>query len=201
MMRALFALTLVLAATALRGPDKEDFKSDADDIKNMMESVKVQTAQQNGVEVKQAEPKAQKTEKTVKGSEQFPELDSEIMQKADRIEKEMSQLGNSGKKAALASQKQETEKSRASRYFATHGMQNMASILGEQLSQSAADAAKKEMETARHQLYRTVEVKLPAGAKSVASSNSAADLMDEEDASYKRRWQLVDRLKNRPKVA
>merc|ERR1719428_1392401 len=86
-----------------------------------------------------------KVEKKSKDGEMFPGLDDELMNRADNIAQEMEKV-DAPKKLALPAKKetQETSKDRAARFFATHGMMDMGKMLGDEMSSSAAEAAKQE---------------------------------------------------------
>merc|ERR1719335_348729 len=98
------------------------------------------------------------------------------------------------KKAALATQAQESRETRAARFFAMNGMKKIGSMLGEELS--AADEAKATREAA------DVASALHAPVAAPEAPVDSLDLEeDDEDAAAKKRWQAVDALRRRaPRV-
>merc|ERR1719324_331110 len=97
-------------------------------------------------------------------------------------------------KASLAKVKSESESERAARYFAMHGMKKIGHALGDELSAQAEKKAEQEQQEAQKKI--NVNVAVPASQ----SSQSSQDLEmpdDDDDASYKKQWALVDKLKQR----
>jgi len=120
------------AVSTVRSPGS--YAADANDIKNMMESVRRHT------EGSPAEGFAAAT--TLSSPDT---LDSDLMKQADRVEKEMAEMTKpKAAKTALTTQTQEIKHEHAALFFAMHGMNKIGSMLGDQLSkQEEADALKE----------------------------------------------------------
>merc|ERR1719408_207901 len=125
----------------------------------------------------------------------FPGLDNELMNKADNIQKEIADMEAKPKKITLAAQKQESTKERAARFFATHGLMDMGRILGDDMSTSAAKAARKQAAADRNRMTQlagtavhaaeTLSSSVPSIPKSASASVDDIPLDDDEDVKSK----------------
>jgi len=193
---ALLALLGVVAGTSqLRKPT---YDAQVNDVKAMMEGVRAQT---EGSSAPVAAPVASVLAKTAELSpgEHFlgeHKLDDDLMDKADQVASIMKHAAQEedptvtkpeSSKASLAVKVSvtESESQRAARFFATHGMMKIGSMLGDELSAEAKGRAVEE-----HSVTQT---------KTVASAPSARlDILeDDDDEAYKKQWAAVDALRNR----
>mmetsp|Transcript_16421 Transcript_16421/g.49431 ORF Transcript_16421/g.49431 Transcript_16421/m.49431 type:complete len:212 (-) Transcript_16421:61-696(-) len=203
-------VVLLGSAAALRGPDA---RAEADEVRAMMESVRVKT---EGGDAKPLVSAVAKKAPVAGGrGERFPGLDKDLMERADRVAEEMREMNEPSpapKKALLASKSQESRQERAARFFATHGMKGVGSMLGDSLSADAEAAALKEQDESKRMVQQAMSetgIKIPKSS-SGSSSRSAStesfdaidDMQDEEDAAAQARWKAVDALRRkRPSFA
>merc|ERR1719253_325122 len=178
----------------------------------MMESVRVKT---EGGDAKPLVAAVAKKPAAPGRGERFPGLDKDLMERADRVAEEMREMNEPSpapKKALLASKSQESRQERAARFFATHGMKGVGSMLGDSLSADAEAAALKEQDESKRMVQQAMSetgIKIPKSS-SGSSSRSAStesfdaidDMQDEEDAAAQARWKAVDALRRkRPSFA
>merc|ERR1719343_1595776 len=113
-------------------------------------------------------------------------------------------------KAALAMKvaskdKEESRHDRAARFFATHGMEEVGRMLGDEMSaegkqQALKDAAESQrlVTPAGPALRRKPPASGGAPHEGLSVPSLDADLaMEEDDTSYKASWQAVDALQRR----
>merc|ERR1719183_2347183 len=139
----------------------------------MMEGVRQKTEGASYVK-----PKAPVVKKVVSSNseEMFPGLDDDLMKKADSISDELHEAQvakEAPKKKMLAmADKQDSRHDRAARFFATHGMKDMGSMLGDVLSPAEEQKAVKQASADSQRLAQSVgrAVKIPT----LSSSSSAA---------------------------
>merc|ERR1719468_116718 len=115
------------------------------------------------------------------------QLDTSLMRSAARIEQEMQAMGDSSeasqKKAALTSQSQETQRDRAARYFETHGLSKMNSMLGLHAATESAAPPKTSPEAVHE------------------DAEAVHEDAEEEDEDYHKRWAAADALRLRRPAA
>jgi len=206
-----FGVLASLVAGLDRNPNYAD---EASEIKNMMESVRVQT--EGGATKKHAVVQQVASVPPEQQHELFPGLEQELMNKADYVEKDMQQFSQKAdssetKRAVLTSKHQESAHDRAARFFATHGMMDVGHMLGDELSQSEAKVAVKEAAVEQQKLAAVsadVAVSMPRLRK-ISSTESSAPLEEEdssieltaeeekEELANKQRWKAVDALRHR----
>merc|ERR1719253_1356035 len=175
----------------------------------MMESVRTKT---EGGSAKPVVAAVAAKAPAAASSERFPGLDKDLMERADRVAEEMRAMDEpkapeaAAKKAALASESQESRRDRAARFFATHGMKGVGSMLGDTISANAEAAAIREQESNRRLVQKAMSetgVTIPKMSSSASSAPSSAgwdaidDMQDEEDAAAQARWKAVDALRRK----
>lgn len=198
------ALLMVVSASP-------SYQTQAEDVAKMMESVRYQ-AERGGDSSSQIASAKKLTGSDVHmpTPELIPGLNADLMRKADEIEQDVRRLepgatsaSKKKKKTLLASQRQETQRERAARYFATHGMEDVGRLLGDQMTEMQERQAISEAADAHRKLEAGVH---PAGnAQSIASPGVGLDGtarkldmdLDDEDQSYKESWKAVDKLRLR----
>eukprot|EP00927_Polykrikos_kofoidii_P057292 TRINITY_DN51408_c0_g1_i1.p1 TRINITY_DN51408_c0_g1~~TRINITY_DN51408_c0_g1_i1.p1 ORF type:complete len:211 (+),score=45.60 TRINITY_DN51408_c0_g1_i1:87-719(+) len=134
----------------------------------------------------------------------FAGLDDDLLSTADRIQRELREQGlkevavaSPQKKIALATEESNGTKSRAARFFATHGMKNIGVLLGDRLSGDAEQRAVAEADHARKMLAAATTIEKPPAAVEVERSDSSDWLADDDDGAEKQRWKAVDALRRR----
>mmetsp|Transcript_134874 Transcript_134874/g.234466 ORF Transcript_134874/g.234466 Transcript_134874/m.234466 type:complete len:221 (+) Transcript_134874:106-768(+) len=212
--RALFASVLLVLnsnAAALHAVEHgpvTNYANEAADIANMMESVRQKT---EGNKYKSHEMPALTAKKAKKDArDMFPDLDTELMNKADSIveqvrEEDLAAKKATEKKTALTSEHQESAHARAARFFALHGMDEVGRLLGDSLSSEEAEKAKREAAEAKEKLEEASvsSISIPnhgvpkANMPSMSLDAGFADIMAEDNEENKKRWQAVDALKRR----
>ncbi|CAK0908707.1 unnamed protein product [Prorocentrum cordatum] len=212
-MGVLQAATIAVAAALVQlGVAAPSYADQATEIADMMRAAR---APSQGPEAQGARRGPAAAPKGTASSELFPSLDSELLEKANRIQHDlrlMAEPASSGHpKAALAvkaasKDKEQSRHDRAARFFATHGMEEVGRMLGDEMSAEGRRQALRQ--AAESQRLAT-----PAGPalrhSAPPASGSAhdgglsvhvldADLaMDDDDASYKASWKAVEALQRR----
>eukprot|EP00746_Dinoflagellata_sp_MGD_P161326 gnl/MRDRNA2_/MRDRNA2_88420_c0_seq1.p1 gnl/MRDRNA2_/MRDRNA2_88420_c0~~gnl/MRDRNA2_/MRDRNA2_88420_c0_seq1.p1 ORF type:complete len:238 (-),score=87.42 gnl/MRDRNA2_/MRDRNA2_88420_c0_seq1:74-709(-) len=205
---AIFLAIFGVASAHLR--KNPSYADEADDIKSMMEKVRQQT---EGGDAKPASTTALTAHaQKLEAGEFFPgehKLDNQLMAKAEEAKKavaEMEKMEDPTKPkrkslAKVATKTQESEATRAARFFATHGMKKIGHALGETLSADAEKKAVAEYKVAQSKIAEVVPVPAHQAAEA-ASSSADMDLEDpgdddDQDESVKKQWAAVDALKAR----
>mmetsp|Transcript_9936 Transcript_9936/g.22590 ORF Transcript_9936/g.22590 Transcript_9936/m.22590 type:complete len:183 (+) Transcript_9936:76-624(+) len=164
---------LVASALVLTAQNPQDYSDQAADVRRMMEAVRHPSDGTEAAPMRKAD--AGEVDSISSNFE------SSLMEQADRITSSMleSQKEASNKRTVLASQAQAkgSQKDRAARFFATHNMKRIASILGDSLSKTDEE-----------------QVVTPAKRSSAEMSHILAA---DEDSSYKNQWKAVDELQRR----
>jgi len=100
----------------------------------------------------------------------------------------------------------ESKHDRAARFFATHGMEEVGRMLGDEMSaegkqralKQAAESQRFVSATAGPALRKRSSPAEPHAAGSAGMRNLDADLaMEEDDKAYKSSWQAVEALQHR----
>uniref|UniRef100_A0A7S1PPG1 Uncharacterized protein n=1 Tax=Alexandrium catenella TaxID=2925 RepID=A0A7S1PPG1_ALECA len=194
---------LLTGASAGRGRSTApSFSDEAAEVGNMMEAVRQRT--EGGTPSatrKLAAPAAAAT------AERFPDLDSELLGRADEIGRQLEQSeaaagsAHSAKRAALAAETSEPSKNRAARFFAVHGMSEVGRLLGDELSPTEAAKALRTaagMEQALEGAAGPKASLVRRAAAAAPAAPAAADIDDwlaEDSKSEKQRWGAVDSLR------
>merc|ERR1719263_2539857 len=208
-----FAALLFLCGSAsaleLRGIKKPvDYSNEAASISKMMEAVRQKTEGPSATPKKALVVKEAVT-KTGTDGEMFPGLDDELMSRADKIADDMRQQ-DAEKRApkkqmsALAAKKDDhdSKKDRAARFFATHGMKDIGSILGDTLSatqeKTVVEQASKDREVLARSVGKTIEIPTLSSSSPTAPSSSMDDIpLDDDEQEQQNRWKAVDALRKR----
>lgn len=191
-------ITLVGGVVALQGPNNK-YSNDADDIKKMMESVRVQTEGDTTPHHKTVLA-AQKVES---GDNLFAG-EAELLRRTDVIANQVvaENLGETPEEPPKPTPKPLSRKEGAARFFALNGMKDIGHLLGDELSNDAEEQVVKQDKLVKERLAQVRssvahEIKLPPTTNS-QSIDDAMDFDDDDDsAKYKAQWKMVDALKAR----
>mmetsp|Transcript_112559 Transcript_112559/g.313121 ORF Transcript_112559/g.313121 Transcript_112559/m.313121 type:complete len:212 (+) Transcript_112559:97-732(+) len=195
----------VLLAGATRAPS---YRDEAAEVGKMMEAVRRQTEGGAMAATAAAAPVAAERRR----GEQFPDLDAELLGRADEIGRKLREgateaaAPHPAKRTALAAAARESEGSRAARFFAVHGMTQIGHLLGEELSASEAEQA-RQAAAAAQQALASAATGSGAGVHRAAAAaaprvGGIADLdaefeEEEDESAAKQNWKAVDRLRHR----
>merc|ERR1719236_297491 len=179
MKASVLALTISLCVGK---PSK--YTSESDDVRRMMEGVRMQTEGGGMTEAAKKSKSVLTSQDTqVAAGEFFPhehDLDAMLMKKADEVQADMrveaAAPDPTKPKASLGQSRvtvKESQSARAARFFATHGMGKVAHLLGDELSAKAAATAKQEQEAA--------EKIVNAKVVSSTSNSESLDVPDGDD--------------------
>mmetsp|Transcript_47257 Transcript_47257/g.86775 ORF Transcript_47257/g.86775 Transcript_47257/m.86775 type:complete len:204 (+) Transcript_47257:60-671(+) len=185
---------LTASALVMTANNPQDFADQAADVRRMMEAVRHRS---DGTAPEATPMRKADVGKADSMSNNF---EASLMEQADRITSSMleDQKYASSKRTVLAAQGQAkgSQKDRAARFFATHNMKKIASILGDSLSKNEEEQAMRDAAAAQKSLENKVAAKAVAPAK-LASSDMSDILAADEDSSYKNQWKAVDELQRR----
>merc|ERR1719440_1053619 len=150
-------------------------------------------------------PRVQSVAKS-NSDEMFPGLEEDLMKKADEIEnqvreQDMARTAPKKKLAAVAESK-DSRKDRAARFFATHGMKDIGSMLGDTMSASAETQAIQQAKAQRQRLADSVgrSFQVPSVVSSASEKTDSSMSMDDDiplddEDDMKKRWKAVDALR------
>ena len=193
--------TLVSSAAALKAPSNT-YTSGADDLKKMMESVRVQTEddldnpaphQKAASLAAQKETQQSTAQAELEMKKQVSAGEDELLHRTDVIAKKIVEEKHPTE-APKPAQKTLSLKQGASRYFSINGMKDMSRLLDDELSNDEQEklvTQNKFAEERRAHAKGAKEVKLPptAAGKSIDDAN-----FDDND-EYKQNWKRVEALK------
>merc|ERR1719263_361744 len=187
------AVLLVGVTSALKSP--KNYAHEADDIKSMMEGVRFDT---------EGSTTTTRTPKHVSKPSERLLVEQQLLHRADNIADTMWQNDQPQQRKPEVALVVDA-KDGAARFFATHGMDNMAHILGDELAGERKSKVLKEAEAQKEKMAQLSTETLVSSAKkqstfaaTTSEDNSWMDDGDDESDAYKKQWKLVDALRHSP---
>ena len=198
---ALLLVVLGAATGSLRQPSRNRMH-EVQDLREMMEKVRQQTEGGEGKKIPTVALPAKKEK--LQSDEYFKgeyELDASLISQADQVVQVSGKLSaeDSGKqkKASLAkiSATKESSATKAARYFAVHGMDKVAHMLGKEFQLSATAEVIEQHKVALAKFNAKAPTQIPRQSSEVEDFSDP----DDDDAEVKERehWAAVDSLKQR----